>query len=180
MPKRGSPGTSWMTKNQPRLSSGKSLLSTIPFAFSIVRSKPKKRRSGSISARNSGNLSSVSNCSGVRSLFADHVVAVAVVDRLLRVDHGVRIALQQLAANHQHHLFLARLHVGVRTGRRLVRAERARRLPGVNLGDVLQLFGIGWRVGVADALDFPELPEVAAAQVGRDTRARAARAPSRD
>src|SRR5205807_1218936 len=92
--------------------------------------------------------------------------SVAVVNGFLRIDHGVRIAFQQFAANNQHRLLLGRLHVGIGTRVRFVRSELACRWPFVNLDDVFQLLGIGRRIRVADALNFPELSEVTTPEIG--------------
>jgi hypothetical protein len=57
-PNRGSPGSSWMMKYQPQSSFSVCGCSS-PLAVLIVRSNPKKRRSGSTSAANSGKRISV-------------------------------------------------------------------------------------------------------------------------
>src|SRR6266850_4349444 len=96
---------------------------------------------------------------------ANDIVPVAVVDGLLGVYDRIWIAFQQFTSNYQHYVFLTGLHVGFRTGRRLVGSQRARRLPGVNFRDVFQLLCIGWCVRVADTFYFPELPEVTTPEI---------------
>ena len=84
---------------------------------------------------------------------------------VLGVDHRGRVLLEQLAADREHDLVLR----GARGLSRRVCAQRAAAGPAVQLRDIADALPlrVGRRPRGEQAADVPELPEVAAALVGR-------------
>src|SRR5690606_9825514 len=95
------------------------------------------------------------------------VVVARLPARAVRVDHRVRILLQQLAANNEHYFLL-----GLATFLAVIVITQLREAgPQMQRRDIAQLFaqriGVERRVGFDVARHIPELAEVAAALVGR-------------